>query len=564
MKMRLTQLIGLLLSTSIRPLSAQEEILSYHSDIDILADASMVVTETITVRSEGNRIQRGIFRDFPTSYEDRFGNAYRVGFQPMSVSRDGNPEPWRMEPRANGFRIYIGDANSLMANGVHRYQLRYQTNRQIGYFDNNDELYWNVTGNGWGFPILEASATVSLPEQVPEPQLAVEDYTGVFGASGQAYTAQLNLGGASIASTSGLDPQEGHTVVLSFPKGIVYEPSSIDRFSFLLIDNSGLLIAIAALLLSAIYLLLIWKKVGRDPETGPIFPHYEPPAGYSPASARYINRMGYDKKVFTAAIINLAVKGYVRITNKDDVFTLDRISSKAEMAPGEKAALENLFRGKFSVELKDDNYKRISKAMRAHKKALRNDYLSIYFSKNSLYLSPSIVGTVLALVFIGLFNYVTIAVVIPFVLNFSMHGLFLKLMAAPSSRGRKLMDKLDGFKLYLEVAEKEDLNLKHPPELTPELFEKYLPFAIALEVEHEWSDQFTKVFLALKADTGTVYAPIWYHGQFNSLEMGNFADNIGSELSSTISSASTAPGSSSESGGGGFSGGGGGGGGGGW
>jgi uncharacterized membrane protein len=85
-----------------------------------------------------------------------------------------------------------------------------------------------------------------------------------------------------------------------------------------------------------------------------------------------------------------------------------------------------------------------------------------------------------------------------------------------------------------------------------------------LEVEHEWSDQFTKVFLALKADTGTVYAPIWYHGQFNSLEMGNFADNIGSELSSTISSASTAPGSSSESGGGGFSGGGGGGGGGGW
>ena len=124
MKMRLTQLIGLLLSTSIRPLSAQEEILSYHSDIDILADASMVVTETITVRSEGNRIQRGIFRDFPTSYEDRFGNAYRVGFQPMSVSRDGNPEPWRMEPRANGFRIYIGDANSLMANGVHRYQSR--------------------------------------------------------------------------------------------------------------------------------------------------------------------------------------------------------------------------------------------------------------------------------------------------------------------------------------------------------------------------------------------------------------------------------------------------------
>ena len=544
---------------------AQEEILSYHSDIEIHADASMTVTEKITVRSEGNRIQRGIYRDFPTQYEDRLGNAIRVNFQPMSVTRGGNNEPWYIDSRANGVRVYIGDADVLLANGIHSYELRYQTNRQLGYFDDHDELYWNVTGNGWDFRILQASASIQLPEQVGISDLAVEGYTGPFGASGQAYTTELSQGGANITGTGTLNPREGLTVVLSWPKGLVYEPNSGDRALYLLNDNSGLLIALLALILSAIYLQLVWNKVGRDPKAGPVFPHYEPPKGYSPASARYINTMGYDKKVFTAAIINLAVKGYLSITQEDKTYTLDKKDSTKELAPGEQALLARLFKDKSSIELQNENHYELSKTMLAHRQALRKDYLSIYFAKNYMYLAPSMIGSMLALVIIGLLNLATVIVAIPVVLNFILHAVFIKLMAAPSSRGRKLMDKLDGFKLYLEVAEKDDLNLSHPPDMTPELFEKYLPFAIALDVEHDWAEQFTKVFLSIKAQTGNSYHPVWYYGAFSSLEMGSFADNIGSDLSSTISSASTAPGSGSGAGGGGFSGGGcGGGGGGGW
>ena len=542
---------------------AQEEILSYHSDIEIHADASMTVTEKITVRSEGNRIQRGIYRDFPTQYEDRLGNAIRVNFQPMSVTRGGNNEPWYIDSRANGVRVYIGDADVLLANGIHSYELRYQTNRQLGYFDDHDELYWNVTGNGWDFRILQASASIQLPEQVGISDLAVEGYTGPFGASGQAYTTELSQGGANITGTGTLNPREGLTVVLSWPKGLVYEPNSGDRALDLLNDNSGLLIALLALILSAIYLQLVWNKVGRDPKAGPVFPHYEPPKGYSPASARYINTMGYDKKVFTAAIINLAVKGYLSITQEDKTYTLDKKDSTKELAPGEQALLARLFKDKSSIELQNENHYELSKTMLAHRQALRKDYLSIYFAKNYMYLAPSMIGSMLALVIIGLLNLATVIVAIPVVLNFILHAVFIKLMAAPSSRGRKLMDKLDGFKLYLEVAEKDDLNLSHPPDMTPELFEKYLPFAIALDVEHDWAEQFTKVFLSIKAQTGNSYHPVWYYGAFSSLEMGSFADNIGSDLSSTISSASTAPGSGSGAGGGGFSGGGGGGGGGG-
>ncbi len=157
---------------------------------------------------------------------------------------------------------------------------------------------------------------------------------------------------------------------------------------------------------------------------------------------------------------------------------------------------------------------------------------------------------------------------VPWVLAFYagvivLHIAFAYLLKAPSGRGRRLMNKLEGFKLYLEVAEKDDLALRHPPDMTPELFEKYLPFAIALGVEQEWAEQFSQVFTRLGGAADGAYSPYWYHGNFSSNRMGNFASSVGGNFSSAISSAAAAPGSSSGSGGGGFSGGGGGGGGGG-
>jgi uncharacterized membrane protein len=117
--------------------------------------------------------------------------------------------------------------------------------------------------------------------------------------------------------------------------------------------------------------------------------------------------------------------------------------------------------------------------------------------------------------------------------------------------------------LYLNVAEKDDLNIAHPPEKTPELFERYLPFAVALGVAQQWAEQFTEVFARLAAEKGQVYNPYWYSGDFNASRLDSFADDISSSFSSAISSAGSPPGSSSGGGGGGFSGGGGGGGGGG-
>jgi uncharacterized membrane protein len=143
-----------------------------------------------------------------------------------------------------------------------------------------------------------------------------------------------------------------------------------------------------------------------------------------------------------------------------------------------------------------------------------------------------------------------------------LHVLFYHLLKAPTLQGRKVMDKIEGFKLYLSVAEKDRLNLLNPPAKTPELFEKYLPYALALDVENEWSEQFAEVLARAQQD-GRPYAPSWYSGRsWDVSRASGFSDSLGSSFASAISSSSSAPGSSSGSGGGGSSGGGGGGGGG--
>ena len=145
---------------------ADERILDYHSDVLIKSDGSLMVTEVIRVRAEGNNIRRGIYRDFPTSYKDRHGNNYRVSFNVLDVQRNGSSEAFHTTKLSNGVRVYFGSAERMLPHGVHEYRLRYYTTRQLGFFKDFDELYWNVTGNGWVFPIDRASASIELPGTV--------------------------------------------------------------------------------------------------------------------------------------------------------------------------------------------------------------------------------------------------------------------------------------------------------------------------------------------------------------------------------------------------------------
>lgn len=546
------------------PAAATERILSYDSEIDIAADATMTVRETIRVVAEGKQIQRGIYREFPTTYTDRLGNRVEVHFRVLEVTRDGQPESWHQKRRANGVRVYAGRSDTLLSPGEYTYSFTYRTDRQIGFFEDQDELYWNVTGNGWDFTIERATATVRLPGPVSSSDISLSGYTGPQGAKDQNYLSTIGESSGVIQTSQALPPRAGLTLVMAWPKGVVSAPGPLRRLVYLLGDNFGLILSVLAFGGSAFYLFVMWSRHGRDPGKGVIFPHYEPPEGYSPAAARYINEMAYDNETFTAAVINLAVKGYVSITCTDDDYTLQQHPSSAALAAGESALLNKLFKGGATLELDNKNHAQVSTARSAHQQALKLDYLGQYFKTNALLLLPSIViSGLLLLVIVSTGNFV------PLVLAFYggvivLHIIFAYLLKAPSGRGRGLMDKLEGFKLYLEVAEKDDLALRHPPEMTPELFEKYLPFAIALGVEQEWAEQFSQVFARMEATKRAAYNPAWYHGNFSSTRMNSFASSVGGSLSSAVSSAATAPGSSSGSGGGSSGGGGGGGGGGGW
>jgi len=552
------------------PLVAQadERILSFQSDIRVMTDGIIEVTETIRVRAEGQRIKRGIYRDFPTDYEDRFGNEYHVSFEPLAVQKNGQPEPWHAQDIRRGVRVYFGSADRYLEPGEYTYRFRYRASRMLGFFDDHDELYWNVTGFDWAFPIDAASATVELAFDAPLAGITAEAYTGPFGAQGKDYVSRIDSASrVYFESTRPLSAVNGLTIVVGWPKGFVEEPTDLQRFGWLLRDNANLLAAFAGFILLLVYYIPTWRQYGRDPEEGVIVTRYEPPQGFSPASLRYIRQMYYDDKVMTAAVVNLAVKGYLEISKKSGTHSLKKVPSDAlrpPLAPGEKELYEALFRDGDTVVLKDENHAVLGKARSDHKDSLKQDYKQHYFKTNGLLNIPAaliVIGATLLAFNVG--RGPTMPVIGIVIVAFLTLVFFATIMKRPTLRGRKLLDEMLGFKDFLEVAEKDELNLRNPPQKTPELFETYLPYALALGVDQQWAERFADVLAAVKDPNGNPYKPSWYHGKWNSSSLSRTTSKMSRGLSSAISSSVSPPGSSSGSGGGGSSGGGGGGGGGG-
>lgn len=624
--------IGLLIELAL-PALARERIASFTSDVTINLDGSLDVREIITVIAEGNEIRHGIFRDFPTRYYDRRGFWVKAGFDVLSVERDGAEEPYKLESLFNGTRIRIGDADRFVDPSYHTYEINYRTTRQIGFFEEFDELYWNVTGNGWVFPIDKARVIIRLPPHAEIRQSAA--YTGPQGARGTDFEIVTGSGDVFRAETTKpLAPYEGFTVAVAWQKGILFPPSDAQKWGWWFSDNMGLIALLLGALATAGYYFYAWDRVGRDPPAGTIVPLFAPPKGMSPAGARYIREKSLDDRGFAAALIGLAVKGRLKISDDAGTFSIDRSPQPWSNAPGLEPADKVLFEALpyNALTLKQSNYTQVRAAKSALEKALQTEYEGKAFIRNvswfwkgallsvavlilGAFLMPrqeaasglfTIVwsgiwwGVIISILWTavngfkssqGFFSKIGSLLPMVFVIPFFIGGLagpllmlggsssisqyaligaaallgvmnlvFFYLLRAPTIPGRKLLDDLEGFRMYMTTAEEERLKILHPPEKTPELFERYLPYALALDCENEWNEKFTAV-LAAAAAAGAATAPSWYTG--TNWSSGGFTRTLGSSLTSSVAAASTAPGSSSGSGGGGFSGGGGGGGGGG-
>ncbi|MCJ7813643.1 DUF2207 domain-containing protein, partial [bacterium] len=597
--------VGLFLSFLSVDIQAQtERILSFRSDIDLHQDGSMTVTETITVICAGEEIQRGIFRTFPTQYRDRYGNRMRVAFDVKEVLKNGEPEPYHIENASNGVIVYFGSSDVLLPHGKYTYTLVYGTDRQIGFFDGFDELYWNVTGLDWGFIIDHAEAVIHLPPGADAMDTA--GYTGPQGAQGQNYSVRSDDTGAiRFSTTQSLLPREGLTVVVSFTKGIIPEPGLLDKIAYILKDNPGTVAALIGLCVLLAYYIIAWTKVGKDPSKGTIVPLFHPPTGYSPAATRFVMRMGYSDRIFAAAIVNMAVKGYVSIQELKEKYTLVRTKTdESALDKGERQIAEKLFSSGKKIELEQKNHQQIQSAIQALKKSLRLNFEKMNFKRNGIYALPGILFTLAILLVVVIFAPVregAIFIVIwlsgwtagtfflvmnalkewksllsgdgfragrgagvivstlfalPF-LGFELVGLwmfsammspwaslallvlifinalFFELLKAPTLYGRKVMDQIEGFKMYMETAEEERLKILHPPKKTPELFEKYLPYALALNVENAWIKKFANV-LARAGENS--YSPVWYSGRsWSAIGSAGLVSSLGSSFSSAIS-----------------------------
>jgi len=199
---------------------AREEIRNYLVDIEVRTDASIEVTETITVKAEGNDIRRGIYRDIPLRALDDRGLWSSIGFDLIEVLHNGQPSPYHTEWQGRFFRILIGKADVFIPHGEHEYAISYVIDKQLQHYDRYDEIYWNAIGNSWSFPILSAVARVNLPEGAIAEHLAA--VTGAVGQSGGDFEA-YGEGESEVRFelTKPLETEQGMTIAVRFTKGVV-------------------------------------------------------------------------------------------------------------------------------------------------------------------------------------------------------------------------------------------------------------------------------------------------------------------------------------------------------
>ena len=601
----------------------RERIMRFASDIAVQRNGELIVTETIKVLATGATITRGILRDFPTTYTARNGTRMEVAFDVRSVMRDGAPESYTTEPLANGMRVRIGSAQRTLTRGEHEYVISYRTTRQIGFFKDYDEIYWNVTGTGWTLPIDVAEATITLPDQLPFGQTAV--YTGPQGAAGKAAeVVERQPGRIVFRTTAPLDAHSGLTVAAAFEKGVVIPPTEAERWENFARDNLPIALSAAALALLLGYLFYAWRAAGRDPASGTMVPLFSPPDGMTAAGVRYVDRMGMDGKTMTAAIVDIAVRGHAKLVDrKDDGMRLEPRKDGTAALPAPEADMEVKLFGKHptAVQITSDNHGVFERARAALEAGLSKAYGEKLFHDNtrwslgavliaivlsvgvlivtlaawggrdggpavigaavllpaalvisalaargfpengaarSLLIFGAVVGCGGAVFAIG--NILTDGVMraVPAVLPLVLLPLAASAygwMPAHTPEGRRIADQIEGFRHYLGVAERERLELLNPPKETAELFEKYLPYAIALDVENAWGRRFAGVLAAaaLAPQVAGQSVTSWYQGQRDwsdwSRDPVGFASHLGDGLNDTIAAASVPPATTSSIGG---------------
>lgn len=591
--------------------AAEEKIINFTSFIEARADGGATVTENIIINAEHKSIRRGIYRNIPKKYNFKPGLKRDLGLKVISLKRDGKTEPYFTENKGGDLVINFGNDN-FINKGEHLYELQYEIKNIVGFYGDFDEIYWNVTGNGWAFPIEYAAVSLTLPANAEIMQDGVSAYAGRFGAKDCPGCQTLFDSGVkniiSFAVTSVLNPGDGLTVAVPFPKGIIAEPTAGELAQDFLKANAGIAVWLAAILLSALYFYPVWRKYGKDPAKGIIIPLYEPPKGFSPAMFSYLDKMGWHNMSDSNIITTLAVKGAVEIKKEGSSYIITKKDLDEQMkkdfmlSPEEAIYMEKLFAKSPSLNLSKDNSAVFAEAKQAARKHLKNTLGTGYFSRNlgkmipiwilwavalvpmflpaftsdtvmftafivlifiPLFAQGNAIVHLIVFIFFGVSTYTAVGLP-PLIMTgviVLINSLYVYLIKAYTPQGQAVMEQAEGFKLYLNVGEGGRLHASSPEE-GANMFCNYLPYALALGVANKW----IKTFNSHVASSAQAQETMNRRGMGMFITNGAFSQSSFNSMTGAVSSSATPPSSSSGgsgSGGGGSSGGGRGGGGGG-
>ncbi len=561
----------LLLLLAFAPAAAQaEHIARFETEIYLGIDDDFSVVENITYEF-GLQQRHGIYRDIPVAYGRGRAADYRIRLEVESVTDGaGNPRPYQLKRSGRMQRIRIGDPDRKVT-GTQEYRIRYRVERGYLYFEGHDELYWEATGHGWEVAMESATAIVYLPEGTAPDGVSHVCYVGPFGTVQQDCTTASTPGALWFRSARTLQPREGLTVAVSLSKGVLEEPSRIERFLSRMGDYLNAWSILPLLALGGMW--QVWRSRGRDPGASAAIPvRYEPPEGLTPAEVGTVVDEQVDLVDITSTILDLAVRGFLRIEEleSDGFLFLDKkdyrlvkLREPADLRRHESILVHRLFSGRDSVlvsSLKNQFYEHLPDVRSAlYEQVSRGDRL---FPTSPEKVRRSWAAAGIAGLAAGAFAFfldVVPGAAIPLGLSGAVVLAFSRFMPRRTRRGRKVYEEIRGFQEFVGRVDRD--RLERMGRLDAGQFETLLPYAIVLGVADHWAGAFADVYTE---------PPDWYSGAHPGSfrprvfvsDLGHSLDTMGQTLRSRPSQGGSG---SSGFGGGGFGGGGfGGGGGGSW
>ncbi len=533
---------------------SDQKILAFDVTATLTEDRRLTIKETIKY-DFADSVKHGIFRYIPESYT-RDGMRYKLNYKLRKITRNGKEEIYQKSHDGNFWILKIGDPN-VEITGEQVYEIEYETNKAINFFEGHTELYWNVTGNEWPIAIETASFKLISPLGSEIEKLGSVCYTGISGSIEESCELKPVENAIFIGTSRTLKAREGFSVIFAFPFGIIKQPTRSELFFEVLRDNWIML----APLLALIIMFYIWWTRGKDPIPETVIPQYEIPVGMSPIVLA--GSLGYGaipQRGITASIIEMARRGYLHIEygiekklfGEKQTYTF--IKKEKPLSSTEKwndILWNGLFKGGsrektvFADLQKDQFYKDVAKATIEAQKELKN--LGIFdanpYNIRILYIVAAFVLAIIVGI-VGLDAPIGFASGFATFIIIAVFGWF---MPRRTKVGTSLVAQVKGFKWFLSVTEEERLKFHNAPIKTPQQFMEFLPVAIALGVEKAWAEQFKDLHIE---------PPEWAEGNIHDFTPILLADSI-SQMNTDSSASIYSPPSQAGSGNSGFSSGGG-------